>query len=104
MTLDVWGTLCSDGPLFKMPVLGTVPPYVTHVPALETTAVLQLPLLLLYVFVFVTFLLLHSGEEKVYFNNAAPGFNYRFVTLSLVSFYWWINAGDKNQSSSYPMD
>lgn len=59
----------SDGvPLFEVAVLGTVPPYVSHVPALEAASVLRLPLVLLGVLVFLVFLLLHpegkNGENK----------------------------------------
>lgn len=59
---DTW---CSDGPLFEMAVFGTVPAYVTHVPTLETSPVLRLPLLLFNVLVFVIFLLLNPGREQV---------------------------------------
>lgn len=62
-------TLRSSGPLFEVAVVGTVPAYVTHVPALETSPVLRFPLLLLDVFVLVVFLLLHPGEEKTQARN-----------------------------------
>lgn len=47
-----------------MAELGTVPPNVTHVAALETASVLGLPLFLLGVLVLVVLLLLHSAQIK----------------------------------------
>lgn len=70
--MDTWR---SGGPLFEVTILGTVPPYVTHVPALETTSVLRLPLLLFYVLVFVVFLLLNPDREK--FRAKQEGMNKR---------------------------
>lgn len=54
----------SGGPLFEVAVLRTVPPYVTHVPTLETTSVLRLPLLFFYVLVLVVLLLFNPGRES----------------------------------------
>ncbi len=62
--MDFVDTWCSVGPLFEVAVLRTVPPYVTHVPTLETTSVLRLSLLLFYVLVFVVFLLLNPGRKS----------------------------------------
>ena len=53
-------------PLFEVAVLGTVSPYVTSVPTLETTPVLRLSILLLHVLIFIVFFLLHPGKEKTF--------------------------------------
>lgn len=53
-----------------MAVLRTVPPHVPRVPALEAAPVLQLPLVLLHVFVFVVLLLLDpEGQTRGWVNS-----------------------------------
>lgn len=65
MFMDGSGRTWRSGrSLFEVAELGTVPPNVTHVAALETASVLGLPILLLDVLVLVVLLLLHSVNQE----------------------------------------
>lgn len=57
-------TWSSGRPLLEVAELRAVPSNVAHVAALETAAVLGLPLVLLRVLVLVVLLLLHSAQKQ----------------------------------------
>lgn len=67
---STWSSGC---PLLEVAELGAVPSNVAHVAALETAAVLGLPLVLLRVLVLVVLLLLHSAQKNKVEEQQSPG-------------------------------